>query len=240
MSTQPPRANAWSIAAAKRCSSVSRAKPFRQRRIAARRLDDQHIDVRLRKGRALQKRLAIEIDVAGVKESASFGADQDSGGSQHMTGVAILESQFIVRPGRTALAIDRERLAERTMLPAIGRSIRLAMSEERINHTHLFALPRHHVDRIVQKRIANRGGRLGHENARLRLLPHQHRKRPDMIEMRVRKQKSVDRLARQRCRAEATPFRLPPSDASRNRARPPARPNPDSNSWRRSRSDASD
>src|SRR6476619_6792425 len=112
-----------------------------------------------------------------------------------MTRVAIFESQAISRAGGTSLAIDRERLAERTMLPPIGRSIRLAMREERINHTDFFALACHHVDRIVQKGIANRSGWLGHENARLWLLPHQHRQRADMIEMSVRKQKSIDFLA---------------------------------------------
>ena len=126
------------------------------------------------------------------------------------------------------------------MLPAIGGSIGFAMSEERINHAHFFALPRHHVDRVVEERVANRRGRFGHENARLRLLPHQHRERADVIEMSVRKEKSIDWLAGRGSREEARPLRPPPSDASRNRARPLARPNPDSNSWRRSRSDASD
>src|SRR5690348_7290905 len=106
-----------------------------------------------------------------------------------MTRFAIFESQFIVRPSGPALAIDRERLAKRTMLPAIGSSIGLAMREEWIDHTHLFPLACHHVDRIVQKGIADRSGWLGHENARLRLLSHQHRERADMIKMSVRKQK---------------------------------------------------
>ncbi len=120
----------------------------------------------------MQKRLAIEINVASIEESSSLSADQNPGRTQHMSGVAIFERQFVVRPGPTALAIDRERLAERTMLPTIGSSICLLVSEERIDHTHLFALAYHHVDRVVQKRVADRRRRLGHENTRLWLLPH--------------------------------------------------------------------
>ena len=103
-----------------------------------------------------------------------------------MTSVAIFKTQLIVRPGLAPFAIDRERLAERAMLPAIRRPVRLAMSEERINHPHLLAFARHHVDRIMEQRIADCRRRFGHENARLRLLPHQDRERPDMIEVRVR------------------------------------------------------
>ena len=70
------------------------------------------------------------------------------------------------------------------------------MSEKRIQsgscRTQFFTLPRHHVDGVVQQRIANFGGRLGHENARLRLPPHQHRQRADMVLMRMRNNDRVE------------------------------------------------
>ena len=170
---------------------------FRQRRIAPRRLDDQHVDVRFRKDRAFEQRLVVEIHIAGVKNGAPFRAEQNSSGTEHMAGVAIFKTQLILRPGRAAFAIHREGLAERTMLPPIRRPIRLAMGEERIDHAHLLAFARHHVDRVVEQRLADRRRRLGHENARLRLLPHQHRERANVIEMRVREEQGIDRTPRQ-------------------------------------------
>ena len=50
----------------------------------------------------------------------------------------------------------------------------------------------------MEQRLADRRRRFGHENTRLRLLPHQHRERPDMVEMRVREEERIDRPPGQR------------------------------------------
>ena len=68
------------------------------------------------------------------------------------------------------------------------------MSKERIKPDAQFlALPRHHIDRIVQKCGANFGGCFGHKNRHPWLSPHQHRQRSDVILMGVRHQNSVKR-----------------------------------------------
>ena len=188
---------------------------------------------------ALGQGLIIEIHIAGVENGPAFRAQEDAGGAEDMAGVAIFKTQLIVRPGRAAFAIDREGLAEPAMLPAIGGPVGLAMREERIDHADLLPLPRHDVDRIMEESVADRGGRLGHENARLRLLPHENRERADVIEMRVRKEKRVDGQPAQSLRGAAAPSRPLPWDACRNRAPPPARRPRDNNNWRRSQSGVS-
>ena len=68
------------------------------------------------------------------------------------------------------------------------------MGEERVNNADSFALSRHDVDRICRSASRSRG-RLGHENTRLRLLPHEHRERTDVVEMGMRKEQRVHRQA---------------------------------------------
>ena len=58
----------------------------------------------------------------------------------------------------------------------------------------------------MQQGIANRCGRLGHENPRLRLLPHEDGKRSDMVEMRMRKENRVQRTITQVTQKRAAPF----------------------------------
>ena len=67
------------------------------------------------------------------------------------------------------------------------------MGEERINRdAELFALPRHDVDGVMQKRAPDFRGRFRHEDARIRLAPHQDRQRADVILVRMRDQNGVD------------------------------------------------
>src|SRR4030095_1647713 len=97
------------------------------------------------------------IHVAGVKDRPPFCAKQNAGRAEHMTGAAKFETQLVVRPDRAALTVHGERLAQGTMLPPIRRPLCFAMSEKRINHAYLLAFPRHYVDRVVKKRVADRG-----------------------------------------------------------------------------------
>ena len=103
-----------------------------------------------------------------------------------------------MQSGRAALTVYGKRLAQRAMLPAVRRPLCFAMGEERVNHAYLFAFPRHYVDRVVKQRVADGGRCFRHENAGLRLLPHQHRERPNVIEMRMGKEDAIDRATRQR------------------------------------------
>ena len=67
------------------------------------------------------------------------------------------------------------------------------MREERIHRGPEFlALPRHDVDRIVQKRVADLRRRFRHEDGRVGLPPHQDRQRADVIVMRVRNEDRVE------------------------------------------------
>ena len=83
------------------------------------------------------------------------------------------------------------------MLPSLCRTVGLAVREKWINNSDLFAFADHDIDRVVQERITDRRRWLRHKDARLRLLTHEHRKRADVVEMRVRKQDSADLPARQ-------------------------------------------
>jgi len=68
------------------------------------------------------------------------------------------------------------------------------MSEERIHHEpELFPLPRHDVDRVVQKSARDFRGCFGHEDARIRLALHQERQSPSVIEVGVGKDDRIDR-----------------------------------------------
>ena len=63
------------------------------------------------------------------------------------------------------------------------------MREEWIRHlSNLLALPRHYVDRIVQKDTADLRRRFSHENPRGREASHGQRQCADVILMRVRHQ----------------------------------------------------
>jgi hypothetical protein len=75
----------------------------------------------------------------------------------------------------------------------IKSALGFAVREERIkSRADLFPLPGHHVDRVMQKNAAYFTSSIGHEDARIRLPPHQHRQRTDMILVRVRKQNGVE------------------------------------------------
>src|SRR6266567_4841484 len=88
------------------------------------------------------------------------------------------------------------RLPVSTQLPKLNSAIGFAMTEKWINReAELFALPRHHVYGIMEKKRADFAGRFRHENARMRLAPHQYRERSNVILMRVSDKNGVDCLA---------------------------------------------
>src|SRR5207253_6606355 len=70
------------------------------------------------------------------------------------------------------------------------------MAKKRIDgEAELLTLPRHDVNRIVQEKRSDFARWLSHENARVRLVSHQDRKRPDVILMGMTDKNGVDRSA---------------------------------------------
>jgi hypothetical protein len=70
------------------------------------------------------------------------------------------------------------------------------MAKKRINgEAQLLTLPRHDVNGIVEKKRADLARRFSHENARVRLLSHQDRKRPDVILVGMANKNCVNRSA---------------------------------------------
>src|SRR5207302_7392759 len=106
----------------------------------------------------------ITIHVAGVKQGASFTANENSGGTKNVSCLKKFEGHGIrvtVR-SRRAFAGKSVCLTQRTGLPSVSGAIRLAMSEQRIRcRSEFLALPRHHVDRVVQQDAADFGRRSG-------------------------------------------------------------------------------
>src|SRR5205823_11523011 len=131
--------------------------------------------------------LIIKIDVAGVKDRLPLAAEQNSSRTEYVSGVEKLECQRVSFAVVRAFAKNRDALIDRAPTPTLRCSIRLAMRKERIRHFPDFlALSRHHVDRVVQERIANVSSGLSHENARMRKAPHQYGSGADMVLMGVR------------------------------------------------------
>ena len=90
-----------------------------------------------------------------------------------MTGIDEFNGDSFFAFAAGPLAAERERLTKRTGAPLVGRAIGLAMSEERIRHEpEFFALPRHDVDGIVEKRARDFRRCFSHENSRARLPLH--------------------------------------------------------------------
>ncbi len=155
----------------------------RHGRIAAGAFHDQDVDLPpvrlgLGKNRRLGDRLIIEIHVAGVKQGSSLRSQQDSGRPKHMASIEELEARFARIRGHP-LARKRVSLSERARLPMLGHPIGLPMGEQRIESRrpgiHIFALPCHHIDRVMKEDVADLRGRISHEHAGLRLAPHHYR-----------------------------------------------------------------
>ena len=111
-----------------------------------------------------------------------------------MSGVPKFEGQRVVITD--LITAGGIRLPISTEVPLVGGAIGLAMAEKRIKReAELFALPRHYVHGIMEKKRSNFAGRFRHENARMRLVAHQYRERSDVILMRVSDENGVDCLA---------------------------------------------
>src|SRR5207253_5795550 len=107
--------------------------------------------------------LIVEIDVAGVKDRASFRAQKNSRRTEDMAGVPKFESQraLIANPV-TASTI---RLPVSAEVPEVTGAIGFAMAEKRINReAELLTLPRHHIHGIMEKKRPDFAGRFRHEN----------------------------------------------------------------------------
>jgi hypothetical protein len=99
-----------------------------------------------------------------------------------------------VLTGFGAFTTQRERLPHWTGPPLIRRTIGFLVGEERINcDADFFALPRHDTDRVVEKRASDFRRGFRHENARVRLPPHQDRQGADVIEVRMRDDNGIER-----------------------------------------------
>src|SRR5204862_2365267 len=111
-----------------------------------------------------------------------------------VAGLPKLESQRVVVAD--PISAGGIRLSVATRLPKLNGAMCFAMTEKWINReAELFALPRHHVYGIMEKKRADFAGRFRHENARMRLASHQDRERSDMILMGMSNKNGIDCLA---------------------------------------------
>ena len=155
--------------------------------IASRAFHDQDVDVFFRERRRLHNCLIVEIHVARVKDGSAFGAKKNSRRAKDVSCVEKLERQRVSFALWCPLAGNGDPLAQRAPAPTLRCPVRFTMREKWIRHfSDLFALARHHVDRVVQKHTADLCRGLRHEHARAWKAPHRHRQRADMILMRVR------------------------------------------------------
>jgi len=112
---------------------------------------DQDVDLFLRESGRLHDRLVVEVDVAGVKNRAPFGAQQNSRGAEHMAGIKEFKRKLLAIPRRNTFTGNIDALAHWARLPEIGGALGFTMREQRIEHDpELFPLPRHDVDRVMQ------------------------------------------------------------------------------------------
>src|SRR5678815_1861067 len=118
-----------------------------------------------------------------------------------MTGIDELDRKLISFVPFRTLTFDCERLPHRSPSPSASRAIGFLVSEKRINrYANLFALSRHDAARIMQERAADFRRSFGHENAGIRMAPHQDRKGPDVIEMGMRNNNGVENTIGQRAK----------------------------------------
>ena len=72
-------------------------------------------------------------------------------------------------------------------MPKIRCAIDFAMRKKRVQRrAKLLALARHHVDRVMQERVADLRSRFRHENAGIGLPSHQHGKGANVVLVRMR------------------------------------------------------
>ena len=112
-----------------------------------------------------------------------------------MSGVEPLEARVrvLLAAARQPLTVPRERLAQRAFAPARRQRVGLAVGEKQPTRVRVcFA---HHVDRIVQQRLAQPRGRRRHEHRCARLPAHEHGQAADVVEVRVRDEDGVERRA---------------------------------------------
>src|SRR6267378_3617479 len=94
------------------------------------------------------------------------------------------------------ITAGRIRLPISTEAPLGNGAIAFAMPKKRIKReAELLTLPRHYVHGIMEKKRSNFAGRFRHEHARVRLVAHQNRERPDVILMRMSDKNGVECLA---------------------------------------------
>src|SRR6202011_6160328 len=92
----------------------ARARPRRRSRcIAASAFHHQDVDLLLRKNRGLRDRLVIKVNVTCVKQSASFSANENSSGTEYVSGVEEFECNCVTVCIRRSLPCKRVRLSQR-------------------------------------------------------------------------------------------------------------------------------
>ena len=111
-----------------------------------------------------------------------------------MPGIEQLEGDLLAAGG--AVPIERKLPAERHLPPLAHAVVHLAVGEERVVlQAQFLALPQHHVHRVVQHDLAQRGRGRRHEHGRLVLPPGEERQRAEVVVVRMRQKNGVDRPA---------------------------------------------
>src|SRR5262245_28717340 len=115
-----------------------------------------------------------------------------------MSCIEKLKCQRVLFALGCALASDGYALTQWTPTPAFRCAIGFSMGEKRIRPgngaTDLLALPGHHVNRVVQKHVADLSRRFGHENACRWKAPHEHRQCAYVVLVSMRNQDRLDIL----------------------------------------------
>ena len=154
---------------------------------AARRLDDQRVEMSDGEMRALQRALVFEQHVACQEDLAHPVVDFHGGGSGDMAGRVEHELDL------TLLALDFFDLLERQADKAADQVFDILVREERIaRDAVLLLLLLHHIGGIVQHLLDQHAAGLGEQHRGLGMLAHDHRQAADVIQMTVRDDDEVE------------------------------------------------
>jgi hypothetical protein len=160
---------------------------------AARRLGDQGVEVAGGEARAWQGALVLEKDVSGEEDRAVPVAYLEPGRAGHMArGV---QDDLDLVPA----AAELFRVAEGDPGQALGDPVDLLVREERVvQYVLVLALAHHDARGVVQHALDQHAARGRHDDRGRGMLAHGDRQAADMVEVAVRDDDQVDRLAPQR------------------------------------------
>src|SRR4030095_2298002 len=144
--------------------------------IAPRALHDQDVNLLFRKNCRFHDRLVVEIYVAGVKDSLPLCAQPHPARAPHVLCLEKLECQRVFFALGCALSRDGDSLTQWTPTPAFRCEIGFPMRTKRVRPcdraTNLLALSSHHVNRVVQKHVADLSRGFCHDNLLCWRAPH--------------------------------------------------------------------